>query len=614
MTMLWLLLLLPLASAVVISLVARPSRTVSAAVSTGSALATLAICVWFLYQKLTGVASFEWMKIGGFTASIGLDLSPLSRGMLFIVTCVGALVHVYSLGYMKEDAGKSRYYAGLSLFMFSMTGIVLADNLVMMFIFWELVGVSSYILIGHWFEKDVAADAAKKAFITNRVGDFGFLIGILLIWRITGSVYFSEMANAATPGLAAQFPTMLGVAVLCLFCGAIGKSAQFPLHVWLPDAMEGPTPVSALIHAATMVAAGVYMLARIGFLLVLTDASVLIAWIGGFTALLAAVIALQQSDIKRILAYSTLSQLGYMVMAMGLDATDGAGMFHLYTHAFFKALLFLGSGAVIYACHHEQDIWKMGGLARRMGITFTTFAIGTMALIAVPFVTSGFFSKEFILSSAWEHNRALFWLGLVVAVLTPFYMVRLVVVAFLGEPRTDHARHAKEVPLVMWLPLVLLAVPSIAAAWKFGKTEKGVSKAIEISELFSVARPHVGHAAHEAHTFITGLSIAAVVIGLVLAFLVYRNRKSEPFTVAVLRDKLYFDELYDALVRYVQGGLAFCCRLVDQLLIGGLAVGGLSKLVSSAGSMLRMVQVGNLQAYAFLFGAGVVILIYLVVF
>ncbi len=398
MNLAWILLFLPLAVAAVCQLVLRKNPLVPP-VSTASAVATLVIS--FLLLGKTGNPSFDWATIGDFHLRIGIQLDRLSTGMMVIVTGIGALVHIFSLAYMKDDEGKARYFTGLSFFMFSMTGIVLADNFIMTFIFWELVGFSSYLLIGHWYQKESAADAAKKAFLCNRVGDFGFMIGILMLWGITGTLVFSEMEIPA--GVSAS---VLSAAILCTFCGAVGKSAQVPLHVWLPDAMEGPTPVSALIHAATMVAAGVYMLFRLQFSIGTEAfegfAGDVIAWTGGITALVAALMAVQQDDIKRVLAYSTLSQLGYMIMAVGLLAGE-AGMFHLFTHAWFKALLFLGSGAVIYACHHEQDIWKMGGLLKKMPITGITFFAGFAALIAVPF-TSGFFSKELILEAA--HGRS----------------------------------------------------------------------------------------------------------------------------------------------------------------------------------------------------------------
>src|SRR5437870_2750619 len=323
---------------------------------------------------------------------------------------------------MRDDEGKSRYFAALSLFMFAMLGIVLANNFVMLFIFWELVGFTSYVLIGHWFERDSAAEAAKKAFLTTRVGDFGFMIGILMVWMATGSVVFDDIV--AHLSKITSNPGFLTIAAVLIFCGAIGKSAQFPLHVWLPDAMEGPTPVSALIHAATMVAAGVYLLVRVAFLIQASQTALLvIAWTGTITALLGALMATEQSDIKRILAYSTISQLGYMVMAVGLTSNEAA-MFHLFTHAFFKALLFLAAGSIIVALHHEQDIWKMGGLRRNLRITFVTFLVGALTLMGAP-PFSGFFSKDAILALAYERNIWIFVFALGTAFLTAFYSTRL---------------------------------------------------------------------------------------------------------------------------------------------------------------------------------------------
>src|SRR5438445_5205798 len=365
---------------------------------------------------------------------------------------------------MRDDPGKSRYFASLSLFMFSMLGIVLANNFVMMFIFWELVGLCSYLLIGHWFERDSAADAAKKAFITNRIGDFGFMLGILMVWGGTGSVVFDDII----PQLwrVTSNPTFLTTCVLLIFCGAVGKSAQFPLHVWLPDAMEGPTPISALIHAATMVAAGVYMLVRVGFLVQASpDALRVITWIGTITALMAALIATQQDDIKRILAYSTLSQLGYMIMAVGLASSEAA-MFHLFTHAFFKALLFLSSGAVIVALHHEQNIWRMGGQGRNLFLTFVGFGAGTLALIGCP-PFSGFFSKDPILALAYNSSGPIFIAGLFTAFLTAFYVIRMLVIAFFGNPRSDIARESRESLPVMIMPLILLALLAMLGGFGF---------------------------------------------------------------------------------------------------------------------------------------------------
>src|SRR6266567_1238627 len=358
----WITLLAPLFSAVVITLFTLRWKAVSSFISIAAVLVSFTCSCLIFTQSGIAAAEFAWIDIGGaFKVPLGFTLDQLSKTMLVLVSGVGATIHIYSLGYMRDDEGKSRYFAALSLFMFAMLGIVLANNFVMLFIFWELVGFTSYVLIGHWFERDAAADAAKKAFLTTRIGDFGFMIGILMIWMATGSVVFDDII--AHLSKITSNPAYLTIAALLIFCGAVGKSAQFPLHVWLPDAMEGPTPVSALIHAATMVAAGVYLLVRVAFLIHASQTALLvIAWIGTITALLGAVMATQQSDIKRILAYSTISQLGYMFIAVGLVSNEAA-IFHLFTHAFFKALLFLAAGSIIVSLHHEQDIWKMGGLA-----------------------------------------------------------------------------------------------------------------------------------------------------------------------------------------------------------------------------------------------------------
>src|SRR5690349_1826384 len=456
---------MPLASAAVITLFTRRAKTLSAIISIAAVLGSF-ICSCLVFVRLDiSAPEFTWLDIRGtLQVPIGFVLDDLSRLMLLVVTGVGSLIHIYSLGYMREDAGKSRYFAALSLFMFAMLGIVLANNFVMLFIFWELVGFTSYVLIGHWYDRDAAAEAGKKAFITTRVGDFGFMIGILMIWIASGSVVFDDIV--AHLSKITSNPTYLTIAALLIFCGAVGKSAQFPLHVWLPDAMEGPTPVSALIHAATMVAAGVYMLVRVAFIIQASQTALLvIAWIGTITAVMAALIATQQDDIKRILAYSTLSQLGYMVMAVGI-ASNQAAMFHLFTHAFFKALLFLAAGSVIVMLHHEQNIWKMAGLRQRLPTTFATFAAGALALIGCP-PFSGFFSKDAILATAYEHNLPIFCVALFTAFLTAFYVMRMFVIVFFGNPRSDSAREGRESPPVMTTPLVVLAILATLGGFAF---------------------------------------------------------------------------------------------------------------------------------------------------
>ena len=600
----WILLFLPLAVAAVNQLFLQRSSN-AVRLSLLSAGVTFGYAISLLGEN--GTYSFPWATIGNFSINIGIKLDQLSTGMMIVVTGVGLLVHIFSLAYMKDDVAKARYFTGLSLFMFSMTGIVLADNFIMTFIFWELVGLSSYLLIGHWYQKDSAADAAKKAFLCNRVGDFGFMVGILMLWGITGHLAFDGMKDGLTafqtanPAIAGG---VLSAAVLCVFCGAVGKSAQLPLHVWLPDAMEGPTPVSALIHAATMVAAGVYMLFRLQFTLGFEvfeglQASAVIAWTGGLTALVAALMATQQDDIKRILAYSTLSQLGYMVMAVGLVSGE-AGMFHLFTHAWFKALLFLGSGAVIYACHHEQDIWKMGGLLKKMPITGITFAIGFAALIAVPF-TSGFFSKEQILEAAYEKQPVLFWIAALVAVLTPFYMTRLFVVAFLGKPKSENADHAHEVGPLMFGPLVVLAILGLIAGFPF------------VAAKFAPAYTQPEHLIHFGT--VTYVSIAALVIGVLGGFLLYADKNRDPVSIPLFRNRFYIDGIYDNfLVRYFQDAFAAIVAFFDEFIINGLLVSGLSRTAESSGNLFRKVQSGSLQGYAFAFGLGVLLVVYFTTF
>jgi NADH-quinone oxidoreductase subunit L len=591
----WYVLLLPLFSAATIVLLTKRSPDLSSFISVAAALAGFAgSCVIFAGADLQPI-ELTWIDLKPVLyVPLGFVVDNLAKTMLLLVTGVGAVIHVYSLGYMRNDPSKSRYFASLSFFMFSMLGIVVANNFVMMFIFWELVGVSSYLLIGHWFERDKAAEAAKKAFLTNRIGDFGFMLGILMAWVATGSVVFGEMNQQLAR--ITSYPDYLAIAALLIFCGAIGKSAQFPLHVWLPDAMEGPTPISALIHAATMVAAGVYMLVRVGFLIEASGQALwVISWIGTITAVMAALIATQQNDIKRILAYSTLSQLGYMIMAVGL-ASGQAAMFHLFTHAFFKALLFLGAGSIIVMLHHEQNIWKMGGLAGRLGITFLTFLVGTFALIGLP-PFSGSFSKDAILALAYEKNRAIFWLGLSTAFLTAFYMLRLVVVVFFGKPRSDRARTGLEAPWVMIGPLILLAIPAFGAGFSF------------VARIF-VQVP----AEKETGWLVPGLALGATLAGAILAVVLYRNRQSDPLKLAPLRQRFYFDELYSFLIRATQGLLANLSAFIDRWILDGAAIRGAGATTWGLGSLLRLFQVGNLQAYAFLFGLGIVGLIYFTVF
>lgn len=614
------ILLLPFFSALVILLGHRQLKGASVLISVGSSIISFIACLFFLAAENDNKLLLPFLDVGGhFHAGIEVLIDKQSRGMMFIVSFIGMLVHIFSLGYMKDDDAKPRFFGSLSLFMFSMTGIVLAGNLIMMFIFWELVGLSSYLLIGHWYQKASAAEACKKAFLTNRIGDFGFMIGILLLFGANhGSVNLDDLATAfksgplapGAPGYSAGFTT---AAALCIFLGAVGKSAQFPLHVWLPDAMEGPTPVSALIHAATMVAAGVYMLVRVSFLIEASPlAAEIIAGIGCFTALLAALMATQQNDIKRVLAYSTLSQLGYMVMAVGAVAMAAQhgheahgpnpghpAMFHLYTHAFFKAMLFLGSGAVIYACHHEQDIWKMGGLRKHMPVTFWTFLIGTLALMGLPYITSGFYSKEAILGAAYDSGCSiLFHSASLTALLTSFYMMRLVIIAFFGKPRTESAHHATEVPVIMCLPLVALAVFSVLSAWNGFATP------------LQALKP-----AHEPpHATVLFASIAAFIIGTGGAIYLYRGKDKDPLNIKLFANKFYFDEIYAVIVRICQDRLAWIVTALERVLVDGLIARLPTAIVARLGAATRLLQGGHLQGYTFLLGGGVIAVIYLVVF
>ncbi len=605
----WLFLLLPLVVAAIDWLCFSKSPRTAATLSTLSAAATFGLCVAYLCGLATGTPdAYTWLPALGdqMSLSMGLLLDPLAMRMMLVVTGIGLLVHIFSVGYMKGDSSNhSRYFAGLSIFMFSMSVIVLADNLAMTFIGWEMVGFSSYLLIGHWFHKESAADAAKKAFITNRVGDFGFLIGILLTVALFGTLNFSEMNGTA----ATLAPAALTATVLCLFCGAVGKSAQFPLHVWLPDAMEGPTPVSALIHAATMVAAGVYMMVRLqvsmGNAAFTETACCTIAIVGAVTAALAAIMATQQDDIKRVLAYSTLSQLGYMVMAVGLLAGEAA-MFHLFTHAWFKALLFLGAGAIIVCCHHEQNIWKMGGLAKKMPLTFLSFLMGTLALIAFPGF-SGFFSKEAILDAALVKCPALFWVGAGVAALTTFYMVRLCIVTFFGSARDHGAEHAQEAAPSMLLPLLILAVMAIISGYGF------------------VANGLVPFDGFHAHGFAVGTTfyagIGALLLGTLAAVAVYGfgGRQRDPLAgnplSTCLRNRLYIDCIYDKfIIGGVQRVLAHLLELIDSALIRGLIVQGLAWVTARLGILLSWIQCGSLRAYSAVAGLGIVILMLLLAF
>jgi len=613
------ILLVPLVSAAVIALFLRRRGTTAATVSV---LAALFVAWHGLSLALGGRRldfAFEWLRLGDFALSIGFKFDDLSALMLSVVAIVGLCVHIFSLGYMADDGAKARFFGGLSIFMFSMLGIVFADNLFMMFIFWELVGFSSWLLINHWHERPSAAAASKKAFIANRVGDFGFLLGLVMCYWVNGTVNLTELA---TRGIGGELVVSTAIPLL-LFCGAVGKSAQLPLQVWLPDAMEGPTPVSALIHAATMVAAGIYMLCRINVLMV-PDALTVIMWTGTATAFYAALCAIVQSDIKKVLAYSTLSQLGYMVAAFGLGslaithemggmthkmviaAGVGAAMFHLTTHAFFKALMFLGSGSVIHGCHHEQDIFKMGGLAKKMPLTFATFTIGVAAIAGLPFL-SGFYSKDAILHLAQEKNTAVFVILVATAVLTSFYMVRMWKLVFLGAPRGESAAHAHEGGASLTAPLVVLALLAVVGGYT---THEGTG--LIYGHAFEGVWSQIPHA-EGAGVYALSLAILAAGAGAALAF--YRSspvdtlaEKAPAVFGGLTALKESFDRLYDYYVAKVQQRFAMLLNFLEQILLAGVIVRGLAGVVGLFGLGARALHVGRLSSYVYWFFGGVVVL------
>ena len=597
------ILVTPLISAGLIALFFRRQGNLAAGVSVAAAGILCVLSLQLIFGNGAESIAYKWLEIGSLRIDMGFLWNHETATMLFVVAFVGFWIHVFSLGYMNDDESKARYFGGLSIFMFSMLGIVFADNLFMIFIFWELVGFSSYMLIAHYHKTDEASNACKKAFIVNRIGDLGFVLGILVTYWSLGTASLEELQTIAT-----QHPDKVTTAIgLLLMCGFLGKSAQFPLHVWLPDAMAGPTPVSALIHAATMVAAGIYFLIRVQFL-VTADVLNTIAWLGAAMALYAGICALTQKDIKKILAYSTLSQLGFMSAAFGLGY-PGIALFHLTTHAFFKALMFLGSGSVIYGCHHEQNIFKMGGLSKRMPITTLTFGIGVLAISGFPFL-SGFFSKDAILIAANLGNLPIFITLMIAAFLTSFYMGRLYWITFFGKPGSDHADHAKETPIVMWLPLVVLAILSIAG---------GYEKAPFLGELFhafnhSLDKLHHADGYDNAHKLLYILGTAAWIVGLGGSYIFYRNPNGEdhlerrqPALFGLLRKALFFDPAYNFYVKKVQNRVADIIDVLDKLLVQGIMVRGSAGILYVAGLFTRMLHGGNLQHYAFWVGSGLLI-------
>jgi NADH-quinone oxidoreductase subunit L len=575
-------------------------------------------------------------RSGSFVIPMGIYIDPLTAIMLMVVTIVAALVQIYSLGYMHGDPRFARYFAYLSLFTFSMLGLVLAGSYVLMFVFWELVGLTSYLLIGFWFEKKSASDAGKKAFVTTKIGDLGFLLGLTILIFAVGGASLPELNYMiANHEIASNLIPLVGIAGILMFAGAVGKSAQFPLHVWLPDAMEGPTPVSALIHAATMVAAGVYLTARMmGIIMISPTMMYVVASIGAFTAFLAASIGLVQNDIKRVLAYSTVSQLGYMIMALGLTSYT-AGTFHLMTHAFFKALLFLAAGSVIHAVH-TNDIQFMGGLRNKMKITAPSFFIASLSIAGI-FPLSGFWSKDEIFAAAYTGGHyVLLVVGIIVAFMTAFYMFRLYFMTFTGQPRDQHAYdQAHESPYNMTIPLVILAILSICAGWVgIPWLSKGYSSFVYFG------------AVHHAEPSIILMLISFIIAssGIGLAYLMYVRGSISPVRMAerfrpiykFLFNKWYFDEFYMAVIVNPTYWLSEHMFKFDQLIIDG-AVNGAGKLtlllswlnerfdtivvdgaVNGAGYMsmlfgrnIRRIQTGQLQTYALVVFLGAVVFIFM---
>ncbi|AZO02209.1 MULTISPECIES: NADH-quinone oxidoreductase subunit L [unclassified Mesorhizobium] len=603
--------------------------------------------VGFGHGEVFTVPVLRWIQSGGIDASWALRIDTLTVVMLVVVNTVSALVHIYSIGYMHHDPNRPRFFAYLSLFTFAMLMLVTADNLIQMFFGWEGVGLASYLLIGFWYKKPSANAAAIKAFVVNRVGDFGFALGIFGVFVLFGSVNLSTVfANAASflpaegapagaavltfLGHALDKQTALTVVCLLLFMGAMGKSAQVPLHTWLPDAMEGPTPVSALIHAATMVTAGVFMLARLSPLFELSHSALtVVTFIGAFTAFFAATVGLVQNDIKRVIAYSTCSQLGYMFVALGVGAY-GAAIFHLFTHAFFKALLFLGSGSVIHAVSDEQDMRKMGGLRKLIPTTYWMMIVGTLALtgVGIPATvigTAGFFSKDAIIATSFASHNAVagfaFILLVVAACFTSFYSWRLIFMTFHGEPRASHEvmHHVHESPPVMLVPLYVLAAGALFAGIIFHGAFIGEGYAeFWKASLFTLPDNHILHEIHELPLWVELAPFVAMVIGLLVAWKFYIRSPELPRSVAAnhrllyafLLNKWYFDELYDFLFVQPAKRLGrFLWKTGDGTIIDGLGPDGVSARVVDVTNRVVKLQTGYLYHYAFAMLIGVAALV-----
>ncbi|MGB2867974.1 MAG: NADH-quinone oxidoreductase subunit L [Bacteroidota bacterium] len=579
-------------------------------------------------QRSQVIGLFTWISTftqsaSSLTVSVAYQIDQLSVLMTLIVTGVGFLIHVYSIGYMHGDRGYWRFFSYLNLFIFAMLNLVLADNFLLMFLGWEGVGLCSYLLIGFWYEKKFTGDAAKKAFVVNRIGDLGFILGMMLIFTTFGTLNFGAVFSGASV-LSVGNKAVFWITLL-LFVGATGKSAQIPLYVWLPDAMAGPTPVSALIHAATMVTAGVYMVARCSLLYALAPATMeIVAIVGALTAIFAATIGLVQNDIKKVLAYSTISQLGYMFLAMGV-AAFGAGIFHLMTHAFFKALLFLGSGAIIHAMHDEQDIQKMGGLKKYLPITYWTFLAGAVAIAGIP-PFAGFFSKDEILWKAFSNEQGspiLWFVGVLGALLTAFYMFRLVTLTFEGESRFGHDVHPHEAPRTMTIPLIILAFLSVVGGLVGVPESLFGSNKVEhwLEPVFAPAYSKMMMAGHEVvwtEYLLMLVSVSVAAAGIYAAWTVYLKRKdlAESYThrfskaYNILLNKYFVDELYDAAVvnPTVKISDSYLWKWFDVSVIDGI-VNGTARLVGLCAQSIRKVQTGVAQSYAVVFVGGILLIV-----
>jgi len=616
--------LFPLVGFLVVALnVKKVSHSFASTIACGSVLASFILAVIAFAQLAGGtpaieVTLFRWFSAGGFSATMSFLIDPLSSLMLLIITGVGFLIHVYSVGYMHGDEGYNRFFSYLNLFVFFMLLLVMGANYLVMFIGWEGVGLCSYLLIGFWFKNQPYNDAANKAFIMNRIGDLGMLLGIILIIINFGSIQYAEVLPKATT----VDPGTITIITMLLFVGAMGKSAQIPLYTWLPDAMAGPTPVSALIHAATMVTAGVYMVARNNVLYALSPATMeLIVVIGLATALFAATIALTQNDIKKVLAYSTVSQLGLMFLALGLGAFT-SGIFHMATHAFFKALLFLGAGSVIHAMHHEQDIRRMGGLKKYLPVTYMTFLIGVLAISGIP-PFAGFFSKDEILASAFEHNKIVWAVAVIASLLTSFYMFRLLFLTFFGTPRASHdtMHHVHESPKSITFPLIVLAVLSALGGFMGVPEALGGSHWLSgfLAPVFAPSKELI-EAHHLSHS--TEYMLMAVIVALTLAFIAYAYSRyvSKGHVPAAegaitnglqntLYHKYYIDEIYNAIiVRPLYWISGVFDQVVERLGIDGL-VNASGKAVVAGSQSARRLQTGSIGFYIFAMVIGIVVIL-----